>query len=43
MTYIIVVIIIALGAPPFQLDDTVKPAGYDTPADVLVKNVRNDP
>ena len=30
MTYIAVVIIMALGTPPFQLDDTLKPTGYDT-------------
>ena len=31
MTFIAVVIIMALGTPPFQLDDTIKPTGYDTP------------
>ena len=33
MTFIAVVIIMALGAPPFQLDETLKPTGYDTPAE----------
>ena len=33
MTYIAVVIVMALGTPPFQLDDTLKPTGYDTPAE----------
>ena len=37
MTYIAVVIIKALGTPPFQLDDTVKPIGYDTPAECWLK------
>ena len=27
----------ALGTPPFQLDDTVKPTGYDTPAECWLR------
>ena len=37
MTYIAVVIIMALGTPPFQLDDAVKPTGYDTPAECWLR------
>ena len=37
MTFIAVVIIMALGAPPFQLDDTLKPTGYDTPAECWLR------
>ena len=37
MTYIAVVIIMAPGTPPFQLDDTLKPTGYDTPAECWLR------
>ena len=37
MTFIAVVIIMALGTPPFQLDDTIKPTGYDTPAECWLR------
>ena len=37
MTCIAVVIIMALGSPPFQLDDTLKPTGYDTPAECWLR------
>ena len=37
MTFIAVVIIMSLGAPPFQLDDTLKPTGYDTPAECWLR------
>ena len=37
MTFIAVVIVMALGTPPFQLDDTIKPTGYDTPAECWLK------
>ena len=37
MTFIAVVIIMPLGTPPFQLDDTIKPTGYDTPAECWLR------
>ena len=37
MTFIAVVIIMSLGAPPFQLDDTLKPTGHDTPAECWLR------
>ena len=37
MTFIAVVIIMALGTPPFQLDDTLKPTGYDTAAECWLR------
>ena len=37
MTFIAVVIIMALGALPFQLDDTFKPTGYDTPVECWLR------
>ena len=37
MTFIAVVIIMSLGAPPFQLDDTLKPTDYDTPAECWLR------
>ena len=37
MTFIAVVIIMSLEAPPFQLDDSVKPTGYDTPAECWLR------
>ena len=37
MTFIAVVIVMALGTPPFQLDDTIKPTGYDTPAECWLR------
>ena len=37
MTLIAVVIIMSLGAPPVQLDDTLKPTGCDTPAECWLR------
>ena len=37
MTFIAVVIIMALGTPPFKLDDTIKPTGYDTLAEYWLR------
>ena len=37
VTFIAVVIIMSLEAPPFQLDDTLKPTGYDTPAECWLR------
>ena len=37
MTFMAVVIIMALGALPFQLDDTLKQTGYDTPAECWLR------
>ena len=37
VTFIAVVIVMALGTPPFQLDDTIKPTGYDTPAECWLR------
>ena len=37
MKYIAVIIITALGYPPFQLDDQLKPDGYDTPDQCWVR------